>query len=154
MSACAYVCVCVYIPTCVLSYMHRCTTTLLCHFPPVDSIVASLLAFPSHLVAMGSVGTQMCPPLIRVMFHSYVLINVCPTCSVQGYFSDAWNTFDSLIVIGSIIDVALSEADVSIHTVWLVSSLCCLHILLPALQWHHLDKSQIPITPDLKVGIS
>ncbi|XP_008562375.1 PREDICTED: voltage-dependent L-type calcium channel subunit alpha-1C-like, partial [Galeopterus variegatus] len=28
-----------------------------------------------------------------------------------GYFSDAWNTFDSLIVIGSIIDVALSEAD-------------------------------------------
>uniref|UniRef100_A0A8C4M7J5 Voltage-dependent L-type calcium channel subunit alpha n=1 Tax=Equus asinus asinus TaxID=83772 RepID=A0A8C4M7J5_EQUAS len=30
----------------------------------------------------------------------------------KGYFSDAWNTFDSLIVIGSIIDVALSEADV------------------------------------------
>uniref|UniRef100_A0A8C0JWJ6 Voltage-dependent L-type calcium channel subunit alpha n=1 Tax=Canis lupus dingo TaxID=286419 RepID=A0A8C0JWJ6_CANLU len=29
----------------------------------------------------------------------------------KGYFSDAWNTFDSLIVIGSIIDVALSEAD-------------------------------------------
>uniref|UniRef100_A0A8C6Z8S2 Voltage-dependent L-type calcium channel subunit alpha n=1 Tax=Nothoprocta perdicaria TaxID=30464 RepID=A0A8C6Z8S2_NOTPE len=31
-----------------------------------------------------------------------------------GYFSDAWNTFDSLIVIGSIVDVVLSEADVSI----------------------------------------
>uniref|UniRef100_A0A8C6N497 Voltage-dependent L-type calcium channel subunit alpha n=1 Tax=Mus spicilegus TaxID=10103 RepID=A0A8C6N497_MUSSI len=31
----------------------------------------------------------------------------------KGYFSDAWNTFDSLIVIGSIIDVALSEADPS-----------------------------------------
>ncbi|XP_064131253.1 voltage-dependent L-type calcium channel subunit alpha-1D-like [Loxodonta africana] len=31
----------------------------------------------------------------------------------KGYFSDAWNTFDSLIVIGSIIDVALSEADSS-----------------------------------------
>uniref|UniRef100_A0A8C3N7H2 Voltage-dependent L-type calcium channel subunit alpha n=1 Tax=Geospiza parvula TaxID=87175 RepID=A0A8C3N7H2_GEOPR len=29
-----------------------------------------------------------------------------------GYFSDAWNTFDSLIVIGSIVDVVLSEADV------------------------------------------
>uniref|UniRef100_K7F622 Voltage-dependent L-type calcium channel subunit alpha n=1 Tax=Pelodiscus sinensis TaxID=13735 RepID=K7F622_PELSI len=28
-----------------------------------------------------------------------------------GYFSDAWNTFDSLIVIGSIVDVVLSEAD-------------------------------------------
>lgn len=37
-----------------------------------------------------------------------------PACSVQGYFSDAWNTFDSLIVIGSIVDVVLSEADVSI----------------------------------------
>uniref|UniRef100_A0A672VAF8 Voltage-dependent L-type calcium channel subunit alpha n=1 Tax=Strigops habroptila TaxID=2489341 RepID=A0A672VAF8_STRHB len=30
----------------------------------------------------------------------------------KGYFSDAWNTFDSLIVIGSIVDVVLSEADV------------------------------------------
>uniref|UniRef100_A0A8C3IDE2 Voltage-dependent L-type calcium channel subunit alpha n=1 Tax=Chrysemys picta bellii TaxID=8478 RepID=A0A8C3IDE2_CHRPI len=28
-----------------------------------------------------------------------------------GYFSDAWNAFDSLIVIGSIVDVVLSEAD-------------------------------------------
>eukprot|EP00069_Balaena_mysticetus_P015268 bmy_09136T0 len=33
----------------------------------------------------------------------------------KGYFSDAWNTFDSLIVIGSIVDVALSEADVMLH---------------------------------------
>ncbi|KAF7469541.1 hypothetical protein GHT09_019201 [Marmota monax] len=64
----------------------------------------------------------------------------------KGYFSDAWNTFDSLIVIGSIIDVALSEADVSMRLVWPApSSLFCLHTLLPALQWHHLDKSQIPI---------
>uniref|UniRef100_A0A8C5R6D1 Voltage-dependent L-type calcium channel subunit alpha n=1 Tax=Leptobrachium leishanense TaxID=445787 RepID=A0A8C5R6D1_9ANUR len=30
----------------------------------------------------------------------------------KGYFSDAWNTFDSLIVIGSIVDVVLSEAEV------------------------------------------
>uniref|UniRef100_A0A452I831 Voltage-dependent L-type calcium channel subunit alpha n=1 Tax=Gopherus agassizii TaxID=38772 RepID=A0A452I831_9SAUR len=30
----------------------------------------------------------------------------------KGYFSDAWNAFDSLIVIGSIVDVVLSEADV------------------------------------------
>uniref|UniRef100_A0A8C5R4W6 Voltage-dependent L-type calcium channel subunit alpha n=1 Tax=Leptobrachium leishanense TaxID=445787 RepID=A0A8C5R4W6_9ANUR len=40
----------------------------------------------------------------------------------KGYFSDAWNTFDSLIVIGSIVDVVLSEAEVksapfpSVHT--------------------------------------
>uniref|UniRef100_A0A8D0HUZ7 Voltage-dependent L-type calcium channel subunit alpha n=1 Tax=Sphenodon punctatus TaxID=8508 RepID=A0A8D0HUZ7_SPHPU len=29
-----------------------------------------------------------------------------------GYFSDAWNSFDSLVVIGSIVDIVLSEADV------------------------------------------
>ncbi|XP_062825988.1 voltage-dependent L-type calcium channel subunit alpha-1D isoform X8 [Anolis carolinensis] len=28
-----------------------------------------------------------------------------------GYFSDAWNTFDSLVVLGSIVDIVLSEAD-------------------------------------------
>uniref|UniRef100_A0A8C4QAD1 Voltage-dependent L-type calcium channel subunit alpha n=1 Tax=Eptatretus burgeri TaxID=7764 RepID=A0A8C4QAD1_EPTBU len=32
----------------------------------------------------------------------------------RGYFSDAWNVFDFLIVIGSIIDVVLSEINVSI----------------------------------------
>uniref|UniRef100_A0A669R0R2 Voltage-dependent L-type calcium channel subunit alpha n=1 Tax=Phasianus colchicus TaxID=9054 RepID=A0A669R0R2_PHACC len=33
--------------------------------------------------------------------------------SWQGYFGDPWNVFDFLIVIGSIIDVILSEIDVS-----------------------------------------
>ncbi|EPY80994.1 hypothetical protein CB1_000767006 [Camelus ferus] len=37
---------------------------------------------------------------------------------VAGYFSDAWNTFDSLIVIGSIVDVALSEADHYFTDAW------------------------------------
>ena len=32
---------------------------------------------------------------------------------LQGYFGDPWNVFDFLIVIGSIIDVILSEIDVS-----------------------------------------
>ncbi|TKC41532.1 hypothetical protein EI555_020127, partial [Monodon monoceros] len=36
----------------------------------------------------------------------------------KGYFSDAWNTFDSLIVIGSIVDVALSEADHYFTDAW------------------------------------
>ncbi|KAK2502001.1 hypothetical protein MC885_000627 [Smutsia gigantea] len=36
----------------------------------------------------------------------------------KGYFSDAWNTFDSLIVTGSIIDVALSEADHYFTDAW------------------------------------
>ncbi|XP_066470019.1 voltage-dependent L-type calcium channel subunit alpha-1D isoform X2 [Tiliqua scincoides] len=29
----------------------------------------------------------------------------------KGYFSDSWNTFDSLVVLGSIVDIVLSEAD-------------------------------------------
>lgn len=32
----------------------------------------------------------------------------------QGYFGDAWNVFDALVVIGSIVDIVLSEIDVSI----------------------------------------
>uniref|UniRef100_A0A8C3NCV6 Voltage-dependent L-type calcium channel subunit alpha n=1 Tax=Geospiza parvula TaxID=87175 RepID=A0A8C3NCV6_GEOPR len=36
----------------------------------------------------------------------------------KGYFSDAWNTFDSLIVIGSIVDVVLSEADHYFTDAW------------------------------------
>lgn len=31
----------------------------------------------------------------------------------QGYFGDAWNVFDALVVIGSIVDIVLSEIDVS-----------------------------------------
>lgn len=29
----------------------------------------------------------------------------------QGYLSDPWNVFDSLIVIGSIVDIVFSELD-------------------------------------------
>uniref|UniRef100_A0A8C2SJR9 Voltage-dependent L-type calcium channel subunit alpha n=1 Tax=Capra hircus TaxID=9925 RepID=A0A8C2SJR9_CAPHI len=67
----------------------------------------------------------------------------------KGYFSDAWNTFDSLIVIGSIVDVALSEADVSMCPPGAppVLSLSA-HPPHPAL--HHLDKSQSPIALDPK----
>lgn len=35
----------------------------------------------------------------------------------QGYFGDPWNVFDFVIVIGSIVDVVLSEVDVSTTTV-------------------------------------
>lgn len=38
-----------------------------------------------------------------------------PSLSSQGYFGDPWNVFDFLIVIGSIIDVILSEIDVSVR---------------------------------------
>uniref|UniRef100_A0A3B4ZV74 Voltage-dependent L-type calcium channel subunit alpha n=1 Tax=Stegastes partitus TaxID=144197 RepID=A0A3B4ZV74_9TELE len=32
-----------------------------------------------------------------------------------GYFGDAWNVFDALVVIGSIVDIVLSEIDVTYH---------------------------------------
>lgn len=32
---------------------------------------------------------------------------------LQGYFGDPWNVFDFVIVIGSVVDVILSEIDVS-----------------------------------------
>lgn len=35
--------------------------------------------------------------------------------SVQGYFGDPWNVFDFVIVIGSVVDVILSEVDVSTY---------------------------------------
>uniref|UniRef100_A0A8B9JKI4 Voltage-dependent L-type calcium channel subunit alpha n=1 Tax=Astyanax mexicanus TaxID=7994 RepID=A0A8B9JKI4_ASTMX len=35
-----------------------------------------------------------------------------------GYFGDAWNVFDALVVIGSIVDIVLSEIDVSKPRLW------------------------------------
>uniref|UniRef100_A0A8C2BLM7 Voltage-dependent L-type calcium channel subunit alpha n=1 Tax=Cyprinus carpio TaxID=7962 RepID=A0A8C2BLM7_CYPCA len=35
---------------------------------------------------------------------------------IVGYFGDAWNVFDALVVIGSIVDIVLSEIDVSTPT--------------------------------------
>lgn len=34
-------------------------------------------------------------------------------CHMQHYFCDAWNTFDALIVVGSIVDIAITEVNVS-----------------------------------------
>ncbi|KAG8128176.1 hypothetical protein E2320_015039, partial [Naja naja] len=36
----------------------------------------------------------------------------------KGYFSDAWNSFDSLVVLGSIVDIVLSEADHYFTDAW------------------------------------
>lgn len=35
---------------------------------------------------------------------------------MQGYFGDPWNVFDFIIVIGSVVDVILSEVDVSTYS--------------------------------------
>ncbi|EPQ20349.1 Voltage-dependent L-type calcium channel subunit alpha-1S [Myotis brandtii] len=44
-----------------------------------------------------------------LMFALIMLNTIC--LGMQGYFGDPWNVFDFLIVIGSIIDVILSEID-------------------------------------------
>lgn len=31
---------------------------------------------------------------------------------LQHYFADAWNTFDALIVVGSVVDIAVTEVNV------------------------------------------
>lgn len=42
---------------------------------------------------------------------------------MQHYFVDAWNTFDALIVVGSIVDIAITEVNVSSPTPSLPPSL-------------------------------
>lgn len=42
-----------------------------------------------------------------------LFLNLFFSLNMQGYFGDPWNVFDFLIVIGSIVDVVLSEVDVS-----------------------------------------
>lgn len=42
--------------------------------------------------------------------------NICVyTFLPQGYFGDPWNVFDFVIVIGSVVDVILSEIDVGFY---------------------------------------
>lgn len=72
----------------------------------------------------------------RCCFPSNIPFLPSSSCSphpVQGYFSDPWNVFDFLIVIGSIIDVILSEINVSttprfalVFSLFLTSRLSCL----------------------------
>lgn len=47
----------------------------------------------------------------------------------KGYFGDPWNVFDFVIVIGSVVDVMLSEIDVSTMfcSLFLTLSLCFFH---------------------------
>uniref|UniRef100_A0A3B3WSI0 Voltage-dependent L-type calcium channel subunit alpha n=1 Tax=Poecilia mexicana TaxID=48701 RepID=A0A3B3WSI0_9TELE len=45
----------------------------------------------------------------------------------RNYFADAWNTFDALIVVGSVVDIAITEINVS-STIGLLVSWFRLHI--------------------------
>lgn len=46
---------------------------------------------------------------------SFLSLSLSPwlLCHMQHYFCDAWNTFDALIVVGSIVDIAITEVNVS-----------------------------------------
>lgn len=59
-----------------------------------------------------------------------LFFSVCPCCLCsQNYFADAWNTFDALIVVGSVVDIAITEINVSSH---LSDIHPCLTVMLPA----------------------
>ncbi|MEQ2207634.1 hypothetical protein XENOCAPTIV_016109 [Xenoophorus captivus] len=45
-----------------------------------------------------------------LMFFLIMLNTLC--LGMQGYFGDPWNVFDFIIVIGSVVDVILSEVDI------------------------------------------
>lgn len=49
---------------------------------------------------------------LRCQFWLSLLVS-----SLQHYFIDPWNSFDALIVVGSVLDIAVSEFSVSLLTV-------------------------------------
>lgn len=63
---------------------------------------------PSLARALHAHGRARCPCWQQASSRSS-RGRPCP----QGYFGDPWNVFDFLIVVGSIVDVILSEIDVS-----------------------------------------
>ena len=75
---------------------------------------------PGHLrkVLLGPGPWCLCFhfPLPFVLFPlSLVFLSLPPSAPLpmQHYFCDAWNTFDALIVVGSIVDIAITEVNVS-----------------------------------------
>lgn len=52
------------------------------------------------------------------------------SCLFQHYFVDAWNSFDALIVVGSVVDIVVTEFSVSTGRVELSLSLSLIHLSL------------------------
>lgn len=48
------------------------------------------------------------PTLLFWLKEQSTLLSSC----LQHYFADAWNTFDALIVVGSVVDIAVTEVNV------------------------------------------
>lgn len=47
-----------------------------------------------------------------IQFLSFSFVTL--SCYLQHYFMDAWNSFDALIVVGSVVDIVVTEFSVSI----------------------------------------
>lgn len=61
-----------------------------------------------------------------LMLSVMVPDNERPPLFLQGYFGDPWNVFDFIIVIGSVVDVILSEVDVSLFMAPGIGHRCCI----------------------------
>lgn len=51
--------------------------------------------------------------LMSYVLSFFLLFFSVLSTPMQHYFVDAWNTFDALIVVGSIVDIAITEVNVS-----------------------------------------
>lgn len=64
----------------------------------------------NHVYLMFCVIFSLLSPFFISLFSLSFLFFFSIT---QHYFVDAWNTFDALIVVGSIVDIAITEVNVS-----------------------------------------
>lgn len=57
--------------------------------------------------------------MIRLCNNSFLICQavteVCHLSWLQHYFTDAWNSFDALIVVGSVVDIVVTEFSVSLQ---------------------------------------
>uniref|UniRef100_A0A8C6PMI5 Voltage-dependent L-type calcium channel subunit alpha n=1 Tax=Nothobranchius furzeri TaxID=105023 RepID=A0A8C6PMI5_NOTFU len=74
--------------------------------PTFISSVLAKLNFLMYLLSCLSRFLSSSFPFIFSLF--LVSVSLCCLCS-QNYFADAWNTFDALIVVGSVVDIAITE---------------------------------------------
>lgn len=96
----------------------------LCKFSVLQSVTVCIITSPSGEVASRGFRVSLNKQFVDLNFS----VRVKPSCFcaditfdsphhtlnlTQGYFGDAWNVFDALVVIGSIVDIVLSEIDVS-----------------------------------------
>ena len=100
------------------------------------SFIFAFLTFFSVSFLLPPSSTPIHPPISLSLSLSLPLwttslplsvLYVSLLCSLhwckQNYFADAWNTFDALIVVGSVVDIAITEMNVSsaFHVCSLVS---------------------------------